>query len=132
MFFLFQGALFQVTASSILGCVSFLVKSDGCGVNFYLWIEFFSGPPSYSPRVGEGSSVSSVEFGTPKKTPGCLLPLLVEVMGFKQVQLKGIFLLKCSQSYPVTLQVQFFAISRSIFLGGFSQQSVYAMKSLGF
>ena len=101
--------------------------------NFYLWKTLdrvFLRSSQFSPGVGDGS-VSSLSLG-PKKTPGCLLPLLVEVMGFKQVQLKGIFLLKCSQSYPVTLKVQFFAISRSIFLGGFSQQSVYAMKSLGF
>lgn len=60
-------------------------------------------------------SVSSVEFVRPKENAWIhLLPLLVEVMGFKQVQLKGMFL------YPVTLKVQFFAISISIFLGGFN------------
>lgn len=60
-------------------------------------------------------SVSSVEICSPqKKRQGCLLQLLVDVMGFKQVQLKGMFL------YPVTLKMQFFAISRSIFFWGFN------------
>ena len=63
-------------------------------------------------------SVSSLSWFTQKKRQGCLLPLLVEVMGFKQVQLKGMFPFKVFPVLPGNSQGAILCDIKIYFLGG--------------